>query len=249
MAATGNDNSDGMPPAASGKRPRKPYQITRPREKWAADEHGRFLHALTLFGRDWKRIEQFVSTKTATQVRSHAQKYFLKAQKLGLGAALPPPHPRRSAVLAADAPRTSQSQPDDNAVLAGTSAAAAAQMWPPTSSMDLAAPSGGEQQSQSADWVRTSSEAHHWSSRSGGDPSGAGWVAGAMLAQESETISLPLPPGDPRFAMVYRFVGDVFGSGAARPVEEQLQRLQGVDLAVMETILLVLRNLQDNLFA
>ncbi|CAN6353864.1 unnamed protein product [Urochloa humidicola] len=241
--------------AAAGKKPRKPYQITRPRERWAADEHGRFLHGLTLFGRDWKRVEQFVSTKTATQVRSHAQKYFLKAQKLGLGAALPPPHPRRSAVLAANAPRTSQSQPDDNAVLAGTSAAAAAQMWPPAatppppSSMDLAAPSGGEQQSQSADWVRTSSEAHHWSSRSGGDPSGAGWVAGAMPAQESETISLPLPPGDPRFAMVYRFVGDVFGSGAARPVEEQLQRLQGVDPAVVETILLVLRNLQDNLFA
>ncbi|CAN6326788.1 unnamed protein product [Urochloa humidicola] len=85
MAAAGNDNSDGMQPAAAaGKKPRKPYQITRPRERWAADEHGRFLHALTLFGRDWKRVEQFVGTKTATQVRSHAQKYFLKAQKLGL---------------------------------------------------------------------------------------------------------------------------------------------------------------------
>jgi len=37
-------NSTGMP--AGNKKPRKPYNITMPREKWAADEHERFL---TLF--------------------------------------------------------------------------------------------------------------------------------------------------------------------------------------------------------
>ncbi|CAN6287027.1 unnamed protein product [Urochloa humidicola] len=82
----------------AGKKARKPYKITRPRERWAADEHDRFLHALVLFGRDWKRIESFVATKTSTQIRSHAQKHFLKAQKLGIPA--PPPHPRRGTVLA-----------------------------------------------------------------------------------------------------------------------------------------------------
>ncbi|TKV91674.1 hypothetical protein SEVIR_9G112500v4 [Setaria viridis] len=92
-----------MPAAArsivmAGKKTRKPYTITRPRERWAADEHDRFLHALVLFGRDWKRIEAFVATKTSTQIRSHAQKHFLKAQKLGI--APPPPHPRLAAVLA-----------------------------------------------------------------------------------------------------------------------------------------------------
>ncbi|CAN6287026.1 unnamed protein product [Urochloa humidicola] len=84
--------------AAAGKKARKPYTITRPRERWAADEHDRFLHALVLFGRDWKRIESFVATKTSTQIRSHAQKHFLKAQKLGI-AAPPPQHPRRAAFL------------------------------------------------------------------------------------------------------------------------------------------------------
>ncbi|CAN6281623.1 unnamed protein product [Urochloa humidicola] len=81
-----------------GKKARRPYTITRPRERWAADEHDRFLHALLLFGRDWKRIEAFIATKTSTQIRSHAQKHFLKAQKLGI-AAPPPQHPRRAAFL------------------------------------------------------------------------------------------------------------------------------------------------------
>ncbi|CAN6309579.1 unnamed protein product [Urochloa humidicola] len=85
--------------AMVGKKARKPYTITRPRERWAADEHDRFLHALVLFGRDWKRIEVFVATKTSTQIRSHAQKYSLKAQKLGI-AAPPPQYPRRATVLA-----------------------------------------------------------------------------------------------------------------------------------------------------
>ncbi|PUZ64181.1 hypothetical protein GQ55_3G122900 [Panicum hallii var. hallii] len=182
MAAARNNSS-------AGKKPRKPYKITRPREMWAADEHGRFLHALLLFGRDWKPVAQFVGTKTATQVRSHAQKHFLKAQKLGLGAALPPPKPRRGAVLAAHSP--SSVRHDDNAV-AGT---AAAQMWWPTaatprtmSCTDCAAPSGAAQQGASAG-------SRHWPSRSGGEPGGAGSAAGAMAQEDETMIQLPLSPG------------------------------------------------------
>ncbi|KAJ1293860.1 hypothetical protein BS78_01G101700 [Paspalum vaginatum] len=85
----------------AAKKQRKPYTITRPREKWAAAEHHRFLEALVLFGRDWKRIESFVATKTATQIRSHAQKHFLRAQKLGLAVPLPS---RAGAVRQAQAP-------------------------------------------------------------------------------------------------------------------------------------------------
>ncbi|CAN6297995.1 unnamed protein product [Urochloa humidicola] len=58
---------------------------------------------MALFGRDWKRIEAFVVTKTSTQIRSHAQKHFIKAQKLGI-AAPPPRHPRRTTVLAHQPP-------------------------------------------------------------------------------------------------------------------------------------------------
>lgn len=178
--ASAASSSTGM----AGKKTRKPYTITRPRERWAADEHDRFLHALVLFGRDWKRIEVFVATKTSTQIRSHAQKHFLKAQKLGIAA--PPAHPRRAAVLA-------QAQPPVSC--------------PPA------------------------------------------WFPGDAMAPSDETlIQLPLSPDDPHFAQVYRFVGDIFGSDAPQPVETQLQRLLGADPVIVDTILRVLRNLEENLF-
>jgi SHAQKYF class myb-like DNA-binding protein len=95
MAAVVAAKSAGM--ALAGKKLRKPYTITNPRQKWTADEHDRFLHALLLHGRDWKRIQACVATKTATQIRSHAQKHFLRAQKMGL--AVPPVHPRRAGAV------------------------------------------------------------------------------------------------------------------------------------------------------
>ncbi|XP_039005491.1 protein REVEILLE 6-like isoform X2 [Hibiscus syriacus] len=80
-----------------GKKIRKPYTITKSRESWTEMEHDKFVEALQLFDRDWKKIEAFVGSKTVIQIRSHAQKYFLKAQKNGTAEHVPPPRPKRKA--------------------------------------------------------------------------------------------------------------------------------------------------------
>ena len=36
---------------------RKPYTITKQRERWTEEEHQRFLDALKLHGRAWRKIE------------------------------------------------------------------------------------------------------------------------------------------------------------------------------------------------
>jgi SHAQKYF class myb-like DNA-binding protein len=80
---------------AGSKRSRKPYKLTKARESWSNDEHERFIKALQLYNRDWRKIETYVGTKTVVQIRSHAQKYFQKIMKSGITDAIPPPRPKR----------------------------------------------------------------------------------------------------------------------------------------------------------
>lgn len=65
------------------------YEQERIKEKkkpqsryWTPEEHQRFLEALTKYGhKDVKAISLHVSTRNATQVRTHAQKYFLRLER------------------------------------------------------------------------------------------------------------------------------------------------------------------------
>nr|GEX12800.1 putative At5g37260 [Tanacetum cinerariifolium] len=82
---------------------RKPYTITKQREKWTQEEHKKFLEALKLYGRAWAQIEEHVGNKTATQIRSHAQKFFSKVFRESIDVdgtkvdhiEIPPPRPKR----------------------------------------------------------------------------------------------------------------------------------------------------------
>jgi len=50
--------------------------------RWSADEHKRFLAGLDQFGTgNWKKITDMVGTRSCTQIRTHAQKYFIALQK------------------------------------------------------------------------------------------------------------------------------------------------------------------------
>ena len=46
--------------------------------RWSVDEHKKFLEAIIKYGNDWKKVQQYVGTRTCTQARSHAQKFFVK---------------------------------------------------------------------------------------------------------------------------------------------------------------------------
>jgi SHAQKYF class myb-like DNA-binding protein len=49
--------------------------------RWTAEEHENFLIGLSKYGREWKKIQSLIATRTPAQIRSHAQKHFLKLNK------------------------------------------------------------------------------------------------------------------------------------------------------------------------
>jgi len=52
--------------------------------RWTSLEHFKFLEALKKYGKEWQKVQQHVNTRTSTQARSHAQKFFVKLDKKSL---------------------------------------------------------------------------------------------------------------------------------------------------------------------
>ena len=50
--------------------------------RWTEEEHEKFLKAIEIYGKSWNKVQTFIGTRTATQTRSHAQKYFTKISTL-----------------------------------------------------------------------------------------------------------------------------------------------------------------------
>eukprot|EP00241_Pyramimonas_parkeae_P015038 CAMPEP_0114310632 /NCGR_PEP_ID=MMETSP0059-20121206/19360_1 /TAXON_ID=36894 /ORGANISM="Pyramimonas parkeae, Strain CCMP726" /LENGTH=979 /DNA_ID=CAMNT_0001434683 /DNA_START=138 /DNA_END=3078 /DNA_ORIENTATION=- len=71
------------------------FAISHARKSWTDDEHALFLEALARYGRNWKHIQNCIGSKTVIQIRSHAQKYFLKMERTGKAEQVPPPRPKR----------------------------------------------------------------------------------------------------------------------------------------------------------
>lgn len=52
---------------------RKPYTITKQRERWTEEEHGLFLEALNKYGRKWCKISGASTIANRDHPLSHAQ--------------------------------------------------------------------------------------------------------------------------------------------------------------------------------
>ncbi|KAM3407537.1 hypothetical protein ACQJBY_001118 [Aegilops geniculata] len=94
--------------SAAGKKNklRKPYTITRPRERWTDDEHERFLHALHIFGRDWKSIEAWWRPRRACRSAATRRSTSSRPRSSASGRAC-----RRRFTLAAPRPSASSRRP------------------------------------------------------------------------------------------------------------------------------------------
>ena len=49
--------------------------------RWSRDEHEKFIEAISLFKKDWKKVESHIGSRSGAQIRSHAQKYFTRIEK------------------------------------------------------------------------------------------------------------------------------------------------------------------------
>lgn len=49
--------------------------------RWSEEEHLKFLEGILEYGNEWKKVQNLIGTRSSTQARSHAQKFFLRIKK------------------------------------------------------------------------------------------------------------------------------------------------------------------------
>ena len=49
--------------------------------RWSQTEHQKFIEGILKYGNEWKNVQNIIKTRTSTQARSHAQKFFLRLKK------------------------------------------------------------------------------------------------------------------------------------------------------------------------
>ena len=50
--------------------------------RWTEEEHQKFIEGILEYGNEWKKVQQIIKTRSSTQARSHAQKFFLRVKKI-----------------------------------------------------------------------------------------------------------------------------------------------------------------------
>ncbi|KAG6777277.1 hypothetical protein POTOM_017094 [Populus tomentosa] len=233
------------------KKIRKPYTITKSRESWSEPEHDKFLEALQLFDRDWKKIGAFIGSKTIIQIRSHAQKYFLKVQKSGTNEHLPPPRPKRKAAhpypQKASKNAIVLSQPSEAFQSSSAPLEPGYALRPDSSSIPMNPIASAAVASSWTNNVPTVS----LSNQTKGPVAANNCCSSTESTPRTKPIGKTAEQGNrghsmrvlPDFSQVYGFIGSVFDPN----VTDQLQNLKKMDPIDVETVLLLMRNLSLNL--
>lgn len=50
--------------------------------RWTNEEHNKFIEGILKYGNEWKKVQNIIKTRSSTQARSHAQKFFLRLKKI-----------------------------------------------------------------------------------------------------------------------------------------------------------------------
>lgn len=50
--------------------------------RWTDEEHYKFLKGILEYGNEWKKVQKEIKTRSSTQARSHAQKFYLKLNNI-----------------------------------------------------------------------------------------------------------------------------------------------------------------------
>ena len=53
-------------------------QSSKNQGRWSLEEQDRFLKGCYLYKNNWKKIQEYIRTRTIPQIRSHAQKYLIR---------------------------------------------------------------------------------------------------------------------------------------------------------------------------
>ncbi|XP_074272881.1 protein REVEILLE 5-like [Silene latifolia] len=241
------------------KKVRKPYTITKCRETWSDEEHDKFLEAIHLFDRDWKKIEAFVGTKTVIQIRSHAQKYFLKVQKTGSNEHVPPPRPKRKAAhpypqkASKTAPVSNQAtwqyqsppvtvfEPIHVPCQEPSSLLTCQSSSSTTSSWSFGSMPVFDSSNMGRDDV-TLAKHSMINCCSSSNESADAWPWARPKVQRDKAKRMKAMPD---FAQVYSFIGSVFDPDTS----DHLQTLKRMDPINVETVLLLIKNLSENLMS
>ncbi|KAJ6367978.1 hypothetical protein OIU78_000535 [Salix suchowensis] len=212
------------------KKIRKPYTITKSRESWTEPEHDKFLEALQLFDRDWKKIGAFIGSKTIIQIRSHAQK---KATH---------PYPQKASKNS-----IVPSQPSDAFQSSSAPLEPGYVLRPDSSSIPVDPIPSAAVASSWTNNVQTVS----LSNQTKGPVAANNCCNGTESSPRTKLIGKTAEQGNhghsmrvlPDFSQVYGFIGSVFDPN----VTDQLQNLKKMDPIDVETVLLLMRNLSLNL--